>query len=133
MRTDMRVAGFANGRMGLEDLLHHRAKQAGEFRQATLKNRHPEIDVTQKALQGIMQSAIGSPCKQAVRHRRKMTGGGERERFLALEVMEEAALGQPGGQANVIDGHCRVAFGTDRLRRRPRFSFSTRVAFGLAF
>src|ERR1700731_35403 len=63
MRADMRVAGFANGRMGLEGLLNHRAKQAGEFRQATLENRHPEIDVTQKALQGIMQSAIGSLCK----------------------------------------------------------------------
>jgi hypothetical protein len=44
-----------------------------------------------------------------------MPGGGERKLFFALEVMEEAALGQPGGQADVIDGHCRVAFGTDRL------------------
>src|ERR1700730_14138184 len=31
MRADMRVAGFANRRMGLEGLLNHRAKQAGEF------------------------------------------------------------------------------------------------------
>ena len=44
-----------------------------------------------------------------------MPGGGERKRLLALEVMEEAALGQPGGQADVIDGHCRVAFGADHL------------------
>src|ERR1700674_4971365 len=45
MGADMRVTGFANGRMRLEGLLNHSAKQAGEFRQATLENRHPEIDV----------------------------------------------------------------------------------------
>ena len=42
-------------------------------------------------------------CKQAVRHHRKMPGDGERKRFLAFEVTEEAALGQPGGQADVIN------------------------------
>jgi hypothetical protein len=79
-----------------------------------------------------MQSAIASLCKQAVRHRRKMPGGGERKLFLALEVMEEAALGEASGQADVVDGHCRVAFRADHLHggvQHSRFRLVLRLDF----
>jgi hypothetical protein len=78
-----------------------------------------------------MQSAIGSQCEQAIRHRREMPRGGQRKVFLALEVMEEAALGQPSGQADVIDGGRRIALGTDHLQGRVQ-EFRLRLGPGPA-
>src|SRR5436190_220460 len=42
----------------------------------------------------------------------------ECELLLALEVMEEAALGQAGGAADVVDSSRRIALGADDLYRR---------------
>src|SRR5712675_311090 len=42
----------------------------------------------------------------------------ERELLLALEVMEEAALGQAGRAADVVDSSRRIALGADDLYRR---------------
>jgi hypothetical protein len=50
-------------------------------RQVNSENCFPEIDVTQKEVQGIIQSAIGSLCEQAIRHRREMPRGGQRKLF----------------------------------------------------
>src|SRR5450631_1287929 len=66
MSTDIGPAGVANGGMGFECLLHHRAKQTGEFGQGALQNCLTKIDVTQKAVKRILQSAIGSLRKQTV-------------------------------------------------------------------
>src|SRR5690606_22096574 len=47
----------------------------------------------------------------------RMRRGGNRKVFLALEVMEEAALGDPGGLADVVHGGRGVALGTDQPER----------------
>jgi hypothetical protein len=61
-----------------------------------------------------------------------MPRGGQRKLFLALEVMEEAALGQPSGQADVIDGRRRIALGTDHLQGRVQ-DFRLRLVLCLDF
>ena len=40
------------------------------------------------------------------------------QRFLAVEMMEEAALGQAGCLADILNARGRVAFGTDHVQRR---------------
>ena len=44
-----------------------------------------------------------------------MLGRGEREVFLAVEVVEEAALGESGGFADVFDAGGGVALGADHV------------------
>ena len=55
-----------------------------------------------------------------MRHRR------QRQIFLAAEMVKEAALGEPGLGANVVDARRAVALGTDDFERRvqkPGFRF----------
>ena len=61
---------------------------------------------------------IRSRRKKAVSHYSPILGGREREVFLALEVMEEAALGEPGRFANIFDSCSGVAFGADHVESR---------------
>src|SRR5687768_12296337 len=46
-----------------------------------------------------------------------MLRGGDREVFLAAEMMEEAALGHAGGGAQVVDGRRRIALAADHRHR----------------
>jgi len=41
---------------------------------------------------------------------------GKRQLFLAVEVVEEAALGEFGGRADVFDARRRIPFGSDDLQ-----------------
>jgi hypothetical protein len=45
-------------------------------------------------------------------------GGGQRQVFLAVEVMKEAAFGEAGGGADVVDARRSVAFGANDAYRR---------------
>ena len=47
-----------------------------------------------------------------------MGGGGDAERFLAREMMEERALGDSGRLAEVVDRSRSKALGTDEVPRR---------------
>src|SRR5712691_10529145 len=47
-----------------------------------------------------------------------MIGGSEREVFLALEVVEEAALGQACDLANILDSRRRVSLGANDVQGR---------------
>ena len=54
---------------------------------------------------------IGRRREQAAGRLRPVVGGGDGQILLALEVMEEGALGHAGGRAKIIDRRCRVALG----------------------
>jgi hypothetical protein len=46
-----------------------------------------------------------------------MGDGGERKVILALEVVEEAAFGNSGFAADIVDSCCGVALGADKVQR----------------
>ena len=104
--------------MGLVSFLNHRAQQTGELRQRALQDRDAEIHVTQQPLEGVAGTLVRRSCKQGVGHPREMGRGGQRQLFLAVEVVEEAALGELGGLADVLDASRRIALCADDMQRR---------------
>ncbi len=132
--ADALVAGFADGRVGLIHFLNHGSDEAGEVGQIALEDGLAEIDVGEEAVEGIGEELIGSGCEEAAGDAVPVVGGGERELFLALEVMEEAAFGEAGGLADVLDACCRVAFGADDVEGGvEQLLSSIRGLFGGAF
>jgi len=112
------AAGIADGRMRLMDFLHRGAGEAGELARLATDERLAEIDVGEQAVQRIRQFAVGGRGEQVGRRRTPPLDGGERQVFLAVEVMKEAAFGEAGGGANVVDARRRIAFGADNAYRR---------------
>ena len=106
-------AGIANGGIGLVRLLHHRSGEAGELGYAADEDRFAEIDVAEQAISGSAVRVVGRAGKQGAGRLRPEVGGGDGEVFLAFEVVEEGALGDAGGGAQVIDAGGRVALGAD--------------------
>ena len=99
--------------MRLIGLLHQGAEQAGELGEFAGEDGLAEFHIADDALARVGQRPIGSGCEQTVGHRGEMRGRGEREFVLALEVMEEAALGQAGGVADVVDRRRSVSLAAD--------------------
>ena len=60
---------------------------------------------------------IGRGLEKRAGHLRPIIGGRDAERFLALEVMEERALGDARLGAEIIDGRCGVTLGADERKR----------------
>ena len=116
VRADVRVARGANVGVRVVGLLDHRAEQASEVRQRALQDRDAEIHVTQQPLERVGDFLVGRRCKQTVGHRREMGRCGKRKVFLGREMMEEAALGETGGLADVLDARRRVSLGADHLQ-----------------
>jgi hypothetical protein len=68
--------------------------------------------------------------KNLFSHRGKMRHSLERERFLAFEMMEEAALGEARIVAYVVNRRGRIALGADDVQcgvEQPRFRFVSGV------
>src|SRR5665213_1511998 len=69
---------------------------------------------------------VGRGCKKSLGQLAPVGGGRKCEVVLALEVMEEAALGQTCGMADVIHRGRRIALGADHIERcaqQPGFGF----------
>jgi hypothetical protein len=118
MRVDMRLACCTKRGMGGVSFLHHRTEEAGELGQAAVEQGRAKIDVAEQPRPRVWQRAVGRRGEGGLGGRGEVLGGGERELFLACEMMEEAALGQPGGRADVVDGRGGVALGADHMQRR---------------
>ena len=113
MAADAGVAGVANGGMGVVDLLHHRADEAGEIRHVALEQRAAEIDVAEHAIERILVRVIGRGREEGAGHLRPVIRRRNGERFLAVEMMEERALRHAGARAQLIDRGRDVALLAD--------------------
>lgn len=132
MLGDAPAAGVPNGWMRLVDFLDGGAGEAGEVGQFALQDRFAEIHVGEQAIEGIRQGSIAGRCKHALGPGSPVLGCGECEVFLALEVVEEAALGKPGRFANVLDPCGCIAFSADDVQCRvekPGLRFVSCIGF----
>src|SRR3984957_20148231 len=100
--ADALIACFADLRVRVVDLLDHGSSQTREIGEVPLEHGFAEIDICKQAIQGISEGAI---CTE----REERRGGVspvfccfQGKFFLAFEVMEEAALGESGGPANIL-------------------------------
>jgi len=118
VRADIGVTGAADRGVGVVGLLHHGAEEAREFGDWPREDRRAEIDITEQAIQRIGELAIRRVAEKPLGHLRKMRHRGDREVFLALEVMKERTLRKMGRAADVVDRARRVALRADHLHRR---------------
>ena len=81
--------------------------------QRAAQDGRAEIDVARQAFAWVRHLPIGSRPERAIRHLREVIRRREREHFLALELMEEAPLGQSGLLAEVIHRGGLIALGAD--------------------
>ena len=113
--ADAFVAGIAEGRMGVVDLLHHGSDEAGELGQLAAEECLAEVDVAEEAIEWVGEEAVRGGGEEASCDEAPVVGCLEGEVFFAFEVMEEAAFGEFGGFTDVFDACCGVAFGADDL------------------
>src|SRR5262249_8108114 len=110
--------GFLNGR----------SDQTGVKRDLARKERNAKIDVAEDTITRIGQRTVRRVAKQRRRHGAKALDRGNPERFLAVEVMKEAALGDAGRRANVVDRAAGIALGSydvaGRIEQLAAFSAS---------
>jgi hypothetical protein len=118
MLADTAIAGVADGRVRVVDLLHHGAGEAGEVGQLTHEQGLAEIDIGQQAVERISDCVIRCGGKERTRAFAPVAGCGQRQLFLAIEVVEEASLGQAGGFADVLDARGGISFGADYVQGR---------------
>jgi len=103
-------------------LLDHRPEQAREVRRLSAQDVDAEVDVAQQSLERLHRELIGGGGEHPVRHGREVIGRLERQLLLALEVVEEAPLGEPRHRADVLNACRRVALAPDDLECRTVFS-----------
>src|SRR5262249_54235995 len=93
------------------------ADQAGVLRNLAGQHGDAQVDVAENALARILARLIRRRAEQRFGHRFERLDRGNAERFLAVEMMKEAALGQAGGRADVVDRRGRIALGADDIAR----------------
>ena len=118
VRRHALLAGGANVGVGRVGLLHQRAEQAGVVGQFALQDLGAEIDVAEQALQRVVEATIRRGGEEALGHFVPERRGRQREIVLAFEVVEEAALGDARGVADVVDRGRRIAALADHMQRR---------------
>ena len=117
MGLDALGTGLAQSRVGGEGFLHHRAQQAGEFGRLALQQLRAEVDVGQQADPRVNGLLVGRLGEQRAGHRVPVRHRAQRQVVLGLEVVEEAALGDAGGGADVVHRGGVVALAADGLQR----------------
>ena len=110
--------GDAHLRMGLIGLLDDRADKAGEIRQVASQDGFAELDVGDEAAERVRGLVVGRRSEEGRCRRIPMRDRRQRQVFLALEVMEEASLGQSGFGADVLDPGRAIALGAHDLEGR---------------
>ena len=89
--------------MGPVGLLNDRADKAGEVGQVAGQDGLAKLDVSDHAAERVRGLMIRRRGEEGRRRRIPMRDRRQRQIFLALEVMEEASLGQSGLGADVLD------------------------------
>ena len=117
MHPKLRVAGLADGGVRVVDLLHQGAEQAGVVGQLALQDGDAKVDVAEQPVERVGMGLVRRGAEHPIGHTAEMPGGDERQFFLAAEVVEEAALGQRRGIADVFDARGRVTLAADDTQR----------------
>ena len=104
--------------MCVVNFLHHRAEQAGVVGKLARQHRPAKIDIAEEAVERVGMSAIGCAREEPLGHGAEMPGRRNAERLLAVEVVEERALGDAGCRAEAVDRRRLVAPGADLVQRR---------------
>jgi hypothetical protein len=99
-------------------LLHHRAGEAGETGDVALQQAAAKLEVAAHALERIGGGVERGGGEHLVRDFRPALRGRDRQRFLAVEVVKERALGQPGGPADVVDRGGGITLRPDHVHGR---------------
>ena len=113
MRFDPGAACGLQGRMAGEGFLRQSAEQAGELGEFPAHQCGTKIEVSQQARARIVDLPIRCLRKQRARQFVPVLDGSEHRRFLAFEMMKEAALGHAGATAQIVDRGRGVAFAAD--------------------
>ena len=116
VRVNTHPARITNGGVGFKRLLHHGAQQAGEIGQLALQNLGAKVDVGEHPLTRVGNLLIRRAGEQAAGHLGPITCGLNRQLFLALEVVEEAALAHARRVADVVHRGGGVALGAKHLQ-----------------
>src|ERR1700733_9743592 len=115
---DSALAGLTEGRMRVVDLLHHGSCQTGEVGEFAAQQSFAKIHIRQQAVERVGMVAVGRGSEKSFRAFNPIVDGGQGQPFLAFEVIEEAALGEPGSLADVLDARSGVALGADDVHGR---------------
>jgi hypothetical protein len=116
--VDTAIAGIADGRVCVVDLLHHGAGEAGVVGQLAHEQGFAEIDISQQAVERVSECVIGRGGKERGAAFDPVVGGGQRQLFLAIEVVEEASFGQAGGFADVLNARGGISLSADYVEGR---------------
>jgi len=101
--------------MGVVGLLHQRAEETRVVGKLSGQDSGAEVEVSEQAGKRVGWLVIGCGGEEALGHGFPMRNCGEGEVILALEVVKEAALGDAGLKADIVDGGRSIPFGTDGL------------------
>lgn len=126
-------AGVADRRVRPVDLLRHGPDEAGEFGGIAVDDRLAELDIAEQAVERVVEPVVRRVREEGRGGFRPIGGGGDAERFLGLEMMEERALGDSRRLAEIIDGGRREALGPDDVPRRFEKPGAGIAAFGVMF
>src|ERR1039457_1104177 len=113
MRGERMLAGGADVGVGRVGLLDKGAEQAGVVGQFAGEDGGAEVEVAEQAVDGVLGVVVGRGGEESSGALFPVVDGGESEIILGLEVVEEAALGDAGFAADVVDGGGGVAFGAN--------------------
>ena len=117
MTADTRVAGVADGGMGVVGLLHHRADEASELGDFASDERPAEIEVGQHPVERIFVLVIRRGGEQRPRGFGPIIGHRNAKRLLGREMMEKRAFGDARCGAQLVDCRRRIAVGANGFYR----------------
>lgn len=107
----------ANGGMAVEDLLHHRAEEAGDVGRPADEERDAEVDIAEDSRGWVGEGVVAGIGEDGGGAVAPMIRRGDREGLLVGEVMEEGALADARDPADVLDAARLVAAGADLVGR----------------
>src|SRR5262249_47181281 len=117
MAADAALARLADRGVRGVGLLHHRADEARELGHGATQDRLPERDVAEHAVARVGERVVRRGPEQRAGGFGSVGRRRDREPLLALEVVEETALAQARGFADVVDPGGAVALGADDEER----------------
>jgi hypothetical protein len=111
------IAGGADRVAAGECFLKGRPCIAGEFRNRPFKDRRPEIEIAEIAVERVFVAVVIGVQEQQAGGFRPIFCGRNAKRFLRCEMMEEGAFRYAGLTTEIVDGRRRETLDTDQLDR----------------
>ena len=127
--VDARLARGADAVAGRIGFLHHRADEAGIILGRTVEHRQPEIDMAEQTVERVVQPVVRRHLEHRPRALGPALGGGDPQRFLRREMVEEGTLGDPCRRTDFVDagrGIALLAYRRVRCRDQRRTGAAAR-------